>query len=404
MKSKIFNFYREKLKNGITILFEKRSTPVISTAAAIRTGAINENEKNKGIAHFVEHMLFKGTKKKNYEVISREIEKKGGILNGYTDEERTVFWNKLPSKYLITSLENPIQIISNPAFKEKEFEKEKGVIIEEIKMYKDNPIFYSMDKIKELLYGKPFGLSIIGNIPNIQNIKRQELIKFYKNHYSANNIILSIVGKAEFYDIKEQLEKIFVKKNIREIIKTKKIKIECINKKQKEKRKGLEQTHLVFGFHTPLLNDIRRYAYELALTHLTEGMSSVLFNKIREKRGIAYSVKGGINIGKNYSYATIYVGTRKEKIEEVNKIVIRELKNLKNFKQKDLEETREQLIGSRRLLEEDSTEVMNRLLIEEEGFGAEEFYNYESRLQNLKLQDIRNIKIKKLSIFTLLPE
>lgn len=403
MKSKIDNFYRAKLKNGVTILFEKRNVPVISTAASVKFGAIQENEKNKGIAHFVEHMLFKGTKKKSYEIISREIEKKGGILNGYTGEENTAFWNKLPSKYLMTSLRNPIEIILDPAFKEKEFEKEKGVIIEEIKMYKDNPVFYSRDKIKELLYEKPFGLSIAGNIKNIQNMKRQELIKFHKKHYSTKNMVLCVVGKAEFEDIKKQAEKIFIKEKTEKIqIKTPKIKY--INKEQIETRKGLEQTHFIFGFHTPLLGDKKRYAYELALTHLTGGMSSVLFNEIREKRGLAYAVKGELDIGKNYSYATIYIGTKKEKIKEVREIILKELKNLKNFKQKYLEETREQLIGSRKLVEEDSTNVMNYLLIEEGGSKAEEFYKYESKLQNIKLKDIKNIKLKNFSSFALVPE
>jgi predicted Zn-dependent peptidase len=403
MVSKIDNFYRAKLKNGVTILFEKRNLPVLSTAASIKIGGIQENEKNKGISHFLEHMLFKGTKKKSYDVLSREVEKKGGILNGYTSEENTAFWNKLPSKYLTTSLRNPIELVLYPAFKQKEFEKEKGVIIEEIKMYKDNPDYYSRDKLKELLYKKPFGLSTAGSVENILKMKRQNLISLHKNNYCSNNLVLCVVGNAEFEDILKQSNDLL--KNLKKLNTNLKIpKIIKTNGEVVESKTGLEQTHFVLGFHTADLGNKQRYAYELLLTHLTGGMSSVLFNEIREKRGLAYSVKGELDVGKNYAYAAISVGTRKEKVKAVREIILKELKNIKNFNLRDLEQTKEQLIGSRKLLEEDSTNVMNYLLLEEGGNKAEEFYDYDNKILNVKLKDIKDLKVNNFSSFTLIPK
>lgn len=403
MISKIDNFYRARLKNGVTILFEKRNIPVLSTAAAVKIGGIQENEKNRGISHFLEHMLFKGTKKKSYDTIAREVEKKGGIINGYTGEENTAFWNKLPSKYLTTSLRNPIEIITQPAFKKKEYDKEKGVVIEEIKMYKDNPVFYVRDSIKKLLYQKPFGLSTAGTNENIIAMKRQDLILLHKKHYCSNNMILCVVGKAEFEDILQQASNL-LKNSKKSKVNVKIPKIIKTNSEIVESRRGLEQAHFNLGFHAPVLGENKRYPYELALTHLTGGMSSILFNEIREKRGLAYSIRGELDIGKNYSYAVISLGTRKEKVKEVREIILKELKNIKKFNSRDLEQTKEQLIGSRKLVEEDSTNVMNYLLLEETGKGAEEFYNYDNKIANVKLKDIKNIKIKNFSSFTLLPQ
>lgn len=395
------NFYKKKLGNGVTVVCEKRNTPIVSSIAGVNFGAIYEDEKSKGISHLIEHLLFKGTKTRSYEELSSEIEKKGGILNGYTGEEITAFWNKLPSKYAEIGVEIASDIILNPAFKEEEFEKEKGIVMEEIKMYHDNPVYYVHDKIKELLYEKPFGMSIAGNIESVKVLTREKVIDFFNTHYKTNKMVLCVVGKTDFEFICEKAEKIFPKSSTEfKMPEIKKRNISLV-----EHRRGLDQAHFIFGFHSPFLGQKEKYAYDIALTYLAGGMSSVLFNEIRSKRGLAYDIRPDIDSGKNYGYSTIYVGTSKEKIKEVDEIIRREIKNLKNLTQKNFDETKEQLIGLKKIEEESSSQVMNALLIEEFGAGAEEYYNYGENLEAVKLEEVRKISnIKNFSTLALIPE
>jgi len=145
-------FQRKKLNNGMTVLFEKRENEIASVAFAVKQGGINEKTGEKGISHFIEHMLYKGTEKRNSKQISAEIEKNGGVLNGFTDEELTAFWCKIPSKHIDVALDVLGDMVKNPKFDENEIEKERKVIFEEMKMYKDNPRLYVIENgLKKVL-------------------------------------------------------------------------------------------------------------------------------------------------------------------------------------------------------------------------------------------------------------
>jgi len=172
-----------------------------------------------------------------------------------------------------------------------------------------------------------------------------------------------------------------------------------------EHREGLDQAHFIFAFHSPCLGQKEKYAYDIALTYLAGGMSSVLFNEIRSKRGIAYDIRPDIDSGKNYGYSTIYAGTSKEKIKEVEEIIRKEIKNLKNLTIDNFEDTKEQLIGLKKIEEESSSQVMNALLIEEFGAGAEEYYNYGENLAAVTIEEVRKISnIENFSTLALIPE
>lgn len=393
-------FYKKKLKNGLTILFEKRKFPTISMSASVNQGFAYENEKEKGISHFAEHLMFKGTKTRTHKEIAEEIEKKGGILNAYTDEEITSYWNKLPSRHFNSSIDICKDLILNPAFHPEEFEKEKKVILEEIKMYHDNPPLHVLDKIKSLLYKKPFGISGIGTEKSVLSLSRDNLINFHKKNYSTNKMILCAVGNADM----ERIEN-FGKKFPKIYNAGSRLFPRKINKQVIEKRKDLEQAHLVFGFHAVNGRDKKRYAYELLNIILAGGMSSKLFEEIREKRGLAYAVKGSIEQGKDFSYNSIYVGTRKENVLKCKKIILKEIKRIRELDKKELEEAKEQLIGLRDVESEESMNVMNALAREEIIGKAEEFYKYDERISNINLEELKKIsRIKGYSFFALIPK
>jgi predicted Zn-dependent peptidase len=395
-------FYRKVLKNGMTILFEKRNLPVVAVAFAVRNGGINEGLNEKGISHFIEHMLYKGTPSRDAKKIAEEIEKKGGDLNGFTDEIITAYWCKMPSKHLKVALEVLGDMIKNPLFDEKELEKERQVIFEEIKMRKDSPHIYVLDKVQGELYDGTLGQNLIGTYETMKSLGRKKLVEKFKQVYQTNNLILGIVGDANFDEIVEFAEKNFG--NVKGKILKQKFSLK--NASRIEKRKGIDQTNLVFAYHVPLASNKKSYAAEVLGTLMAGGMSSRLFSEIREKRNLAYSVKGDSNINKFFAYNLIYVGTTKENMELVKKITLEEFKKVsEGLDEKELNQVKEQLIGNYHISMEDSqAQLLNLLLCEIDG-DAQEFYKFEKNISEVKLKDVKELaKIKKYSFMALVPE
>ncbi|MEK6840862.1 MAG: pitrilysin family protein [Nanoarchaeota archaeon] len=395
-------FYRKVLKNGLTILFEKRNLPIVSIGIAFRYGGVNESASERGISHFIEHMLYKGTKNRTSSQISQEIEKNGGVMNGFTDEEITAFWCKMPSDKLYIALNVLTDMVKNSLFSSKEMEKERKVIFEEMKMDYDNPQRYVLDQIQGLLYEKPLGIPLIGNYETMNPIDRTKLVKRFQDAYHPDNTILCIVGNADFSEIVKFAESNFGKGKSR----INKQKIILKNREKIEKRKGIDQANLVFAFHSPLSTDKKVYASKVLMAIMAYGMSSRLFREIREKRNLAYAIFGDTNANKDFSYNYIYVGTTKEKVEENKKIILDEFKKVSNeLTEEELDSTKNQLIGNYKISMENSETQMNHLLFYEIDRDVKEFYEFEKKIREVRLKDVRNLaKIKNYSLFALVPE
>lgn len=392
-------FFRKKLDNGITVIFEKRPMPVVAIASSVRFGAEYESEDIKGISHFLEHLVFKGTKTRTVQEIPKEIESKGGILNAFTGEEITAYWNKLPSKYFELGADISRDLVTNPIFEKKALERERKVILEEIKMYHDNPSTYVLEKIKEMLYKKPFNMSIAGTYKTVEKLSREKIINLFNSFYSTNNMIFSVVGDCEWEQVLKEAEKFpKIRKDI------KRIPILLKNGEIIEKRKGIDQAHLVFGFHIPRLTDKNRYSAELFDSLLGGGMSSRLFQEVREKRGLCYAIKSSMEQSENYAYEMIYSGTVKEKVNEIKKIILKEIKKLGKLKKSDLDEEKEKLIGLRQINKEKCDLAMVELLQEEIGGDAENYYKYEENINSVKIEEIRKLsRLKGYSFVSLIP-
>ena len=387
----------------MTAIMELRELPVVALSISNRFGAGFEKSKIKGIAHFIEHLVFTGTKTRSHEDISREIEKKGGILNAFTAHEVTSFLFKLPSEHLFSGLDILNDILNNPIFKEDKFEKEKKVILEEIKMYHDNPQRYVYDLMERNLYDKPFGESVIGSKETVSSLQRDFVLDYFKRNYNPANFIATIVGNANFEKVCDYLEKNFSEKKS----KIEKIEIKKKNVETIEEREGIDQAHFLFGTHAPLMIEKDYAALEILNAYLADGMSSKLFLKIREEKGLAYAVRGSINAENNYSYYTIYVGTTKEAIPEVKKIILEEFNNIKELSEKEIEETKQQLIGLRKISTEESANVMNELLLNELAGKAEDYYEHEKKINTVTLEQVKKLAlelVKKYSIATIVPK
>ena len=393
-------FYRKKIDNGIIVLFEKREIPVVAVSTSVKFGAQYETANIKGISHFIEHLVFKGTKNRTVVDIPNEIEGKGGMINAFTSEEVTCFWNKMPSKYFNLGADISRDLVLNPLFEKDALERERKVILEEIKMYHDNPMAYVMEKIKELLYESPFNIPIAGTYKTVSRLSREKVIDLFNSVYSTNNLIFCVVGKADWEDVLNEAKKFpKINKKINDL------KIVPRNGESIEKRKGIDQAHEVIGIHMPKLGDSNRYAAEIFGNILGGGMSSRLFQEVREKRGLCYAIKANLDQSKDYSYLMVYSGTTIDKVREVKEIVLKEIKKLKDLNKKDFDEAKETLIGLKQINLEKCDSTMIDLLQEEIGGNSEDYYKYEENINNVKLEEVRKLgNLREFSFSALIPD
>lgn len=395
---------RKVLSNGMTVVFRKRENKVVSVAFAVRFGGGNEKAEHKGIAHFIEHMLYKGTPKRNSFQIASEIERNGGELNGFTSEQLTAFWCKMPSQHIDVALNVLSDMVKNPLFDEKEVEKERLVIFEEMKMYQDNPRMHVFDKIKNLMYKDDFGLSIIGSRKSMTLNTRERLVDFFSRIYVPENMILCVVGDADFDKICEFAERNFVKLNGKKIILP---VVKPRNAVLTEKRKAIDQANLMFAFHSPLPKDKKFYAAQVLSVLMAGGMSSRLFNEIREKRNLAYAIKSNLESEKDYSHTEIYIGTMPENVAKVRELIVEEFKKVaKGLDEDELKQVKEQIIGNYLISQEESHNVLINLLVGEIKGDAQEIEKFVERIKEVKLKDVRGLALKaskKYSFFALVP-
>lgn len=393
---------RKILSNGMTVIFKERKNGVVCVAFVAKQGGRNEFAKDKGISHFIEHMLYKGTPSRDTQQISTEIESNGGVLNGFTSEEITAYWCKMPSKHVGVALNVLSDMVKNPLFDSKEVDKERQVIFEEMKMYQDNPRMHVFEKIKELLYDGDFSISIIGTKESMNSNSKEKLKEFFDRIYTPENMVLAVVGEANFDEICTFAEKNFAKQEG----KVEKPEIKLANGELIEKRKGIDQANLVLAHHAPLPNDDKYHAEEVLMTILAGGMSSRLFSEIREKRNLAYAVKGSYEGEKDYAYSLIYVGTTPENVGKVKELILEEFEKVsKDLEEKELNQAKEQIIGNHLISWEDSHNILVDLLIEELRGNAEGIDRFVEKIKAVKLEDVKSLaKISEHSFFALVPE
>ncbi len=387
----------------MTVICEKRDLPVVACSISNPFGAAFEESRIKGIAHVIEHLVFTGTKTRTHEDISREIEKRGGIVNAFTANEITSFWFKLPSEHLFNGLDILHDILTNPTFDEKKFEKEKKVIVEEIKMYHDDPSRNVHDLLVQQLYGSPFGEGIIGSAGTVMSLTRDFVRDYFKKNYTPEQYVVTLVGNVDFDRICVWLEKKFSK--------GKREKTSFVLKKKNseftEERDGIDQAHLLFGSHAPLFSDSLYSALEVLDAYLANGMSSKLFLKIREEKGLAYTVHGSLNSEKNYSYYSIYAGTTKQAVPEVKKLILQGFRDVEKMTEKDLKEAKERLIGLQQISHEESSRVMQELLFYELATKAEDYYGREKNIREVSLKDVKKLArdlVKNYSTAAIVPK
>lgn len=378
-----------RFKNGLKLIYQHNNSDIVTINIAVCVGSINEDENNKGISHFIEHMLFEGTKNRSAQKITQEIEKYGGEINAYTSTEKTNYYIKIHRKHSEKAIEILSDILINPDFNEKAIKKEKGVVIEEINMDNDEPRSYQWTLFQKSLYKKSYGNEIYGSKKNVKKFNKKDLLKFHKKFYTPENIIITIVGNCKNY--KELIKKYFkfkVKNTITSCIKTP--KCEYISKKQiiKKKKKNLTLNYLIIGYNAFKRTERESYILDIIQAILSKGQSGKLFVEIRTKRGLTYNLGVYHHTVPQYGFFAFYTSADKSKIETIENIYFKELQKLINVSSEDLNEAKSYIEGQIALRNEDSQDYADSISLFEECNDLTQFKTYIKTIKSITKQEI----------------
>ena len=359
------------LDNGITVISEQvDSVRSVSIGTWVKTGSRAENDSENGIAHFLEHMIFKGTKTRTPLKIAQSMESLGGNLNAFTGKELTCFYVNALDIHIKNAVEILADIVCNSTFPQKEIEREKPVIIEEIKSIKDTPEEYVLDIFHEKLFPESsLGRPILGNELLVNHFSRTNVLSFWKNNYFGKNVVISAAGHLDHSLLVKLVDKYFVfSNNIHEksddTFKTASSKFYCLDQ-------PINQAHLCTGGVSISYKSEERYPLMIINTYLGGGMSSRLFQQVREKRGLAYSVYSFLDFYSDTGLFGIYAGTDHQKLDIIQNLLKDELHRVSQepMKKHTLSKLKNQLKGTSLLSLESSSRRMSRLARNEIYFG-----------------------------------
>ncbi len=349
------------LKNGIRLVHQQVDSPVSHFGVLLNTGSRDEQINEQGIAHFIEHVIFKGTqKRKAYHILSR-VEDVGGELNAYTTKEETAVYATFLNEYYARSMELISDILANSTFPQKEIEKEKEVVIEEINSYKDSPSELIFDEFEEVLFdGHPIARNILGTPKNVKKFRREDIFKFIDNNYHTDQMVLSSVGNISFRKVVQLAERYF--EPIPEKVRTdQRVGFHNYQPSSRTVKKNTFQAHCILGNIACDHQDPRRIGMVL-LNNILGGqsMNSRLNLSLRERNGLAYNVESNYTAYSDTGQFSVYFGTDKENLDRAINLVQKELILIKNkelgFQQ--LAKAKKQLIGQLAISSENREDLM----------------------------------------------
>lgn len=362
------------------IIKKLNETQAITVLVLVKTGSRYEDDNSRGVAHFIEHLLFKGTKKRPSSLhITKELDGIGAEYNAFTSKDRTGYYIKASKENLELILDILSDMIFNSKFEEKEINRERGVILEEFNMYYDNPIMFIDSLLEQSIFeGHNLGNLVLGEKKVIKNISRAKILSFYKKYYQANNMVIGVAGNVEGYDLEFLLKKYFKITEFKQENKFKVFKGQQNKVKFTSLKKATDQIHMSLGFEGISYFDKDFYASKLLSIILGGNMSSRLFLKIREKLGLCYYIRAH---GHNYQDTgafSVTAGLDKNKIESAIKNILNEISKLKNIKvsKQELKRAKSFIKGKLVLRMEDSENVIDwyveQLLLQNKQIDLEE--------------------------------
>lgn len=320
----------KQFDNGLRLVVNKMEGMLsVSIGVLVKTGSMNESATENGISHFIEHIMFKGTEKRSAFEISDHIDRIGAQINAFTSKELTCYYTKSTKEHAHTSLEILSDIFFNSKFDKDELEREKGVVIEEINMSEDAPEEVCLDLLARAYYGqKGLGQTILGTSKNVKSFTRDDVLKYMDKYYTADNVVISIAGNVDIDNAERLVKEYFADK----FTKTKsslQISTTPFEPLQLYKTKKIEQSHIAFAMKGISVSDAKSDALTIANIIFGGGMSSRLFQKIREELGLAYSVYSYTSQYKDNGVIEIYAGVNTSLRDLAVNAIIEQLQKFK---------------------------------------------------------------------------
>jgi len=369
------HYQKTILENGIRVVTEH--IPWVHSASIgvwFDAGSRDENKSNSGIAHFLEHMVFKGTKNFSIKEISQSLESVGGYLNAFTTKEQTCFLARMLDEHIEQAISVISDLVQHPTFPEKELKKEKFVVLEELKDAEDDAEDFTQEMLeKELFPNHQLGVPVIGTMASVKSFSREKLISFAKENYIPSKMVIAAAGNLQHETIVALVRKYFQLEFELNHLQKRIIPPKHTNGKKIILEKPIQQAHLCLGTTSFNVHHKLRYSFLVLHTLLGEGMSSRLFQNIREKYGFAYTVYSFLNFMRDTSTFGVYLGTDEKNIENAEELVWKELHKLsaKPISKQELARTKSQLKGTMMLSLESMSNRMMRLGSDELYFGEQ---------------------------------
>ena len=364
----------------------------VAVGVWIDVGSRDEDGLTNGISHFIEHMVFKGTKKRSSKAISRSIESVGGYLNAFTSKEHTCYYARALDEYAGLATDVLADLALNPLFPEKELEKEKGVVIEELRNAEDDPDDIIHDYLEKALYGThPLGFPVIGTESNLRSFTKEVLDGYRARNYIPSRTVVAAAGNIRHDEFLDLVHKNFPRKNSPSRSGTRR-KPQSQRGRSIDVDKPIQQAHVCLGTLGFSIQSKERYTLLVLNTLLGDGMSSRLFQNVRERYGFAYNVYSFANMLSDAGSFGVYVGTDKAHINASTDLIMGELDKLKSkpVSKAEVSRTKAQLKGSMMLSLESIPHRMMRLWSSELYFG--ELTPLDSLLKHIDIVDAEHIQ------------
>ncbi|MGG7144596.1 M16 family metallopeptidase [Clostridium nigeriense] len=389
-----FDVKRHFLDNGLEVITIKKDTKITSINVGVKVGSLYEEINEKGISHFIEHMLFKGTKSRTYEELNDELEFLGGEYNAYTDYTSTV--------YTISCLEEEIKnaisilgdMIINPAFNSDELEKERGVILAEMRASKDDIEDLSFKRTNEIAFNKnPLKYDVAGLEENVKSYKRKDLLNYYNKYYLPNNSLVTIVSSYNHSEAFEEIKKVFSKWKIGESPEKLFVKEHNLQKSVTTIKDNIEQNTIVYLYTFYNLSKDLELPLRILNHRLGESSNSLLFREVREKRGLAYDIYTSIDMTNNVKTLYIYTAVGEDDLNSAIEAIDETIISVKNgdlsIGERDLELMKKVHKTAVISTLEDPSELCNYML--HQALDKEDIYEFVDDMEKLNGLDINKI-------------
>ncbi|MBV9182188.1 MAG: insulinase family protein [Acidobacteria bacterium] len=391
------NIRRQVLPNGLTVITEEmKHIRSVAIGIWVRTGSRDEDKQWNGISHFVEHMVFKGTKRRSAEAIAREVDSIGGNIDAFTAKECISFSIKVLDEHVPVALDVLSDLVLDPVFAEQDITRERGVILEEIKMDEDNPDYLVHEIFTQNFWkDHPLGRPILGTRDTVKRFERAPVVDFYTQRFASGNVIITAAGYLNHERFVELVHQHFGgMKAMSNGFHSAPPKI--VPRIILRNKKSLEQVQICVGVPSYPITHEKRHSSYILNTLLGGGMSSRLFQNIRERQGLAYAIYSDLNPYRDTGCMSVYAGTSRTSAAKVVESVVSEFRRLKTepVSAEELRRSKDQLKGSLMLSLESSTARMSNLARQEMYFDR--FYGLDELIEKIEgvtaneLQELAN--------------